>query len=269
MPRTDQRRDSEGSDPPPTATDPKVEDFRVRNAKVKREKMLGRLLGATMEVCANTNRRGAAVIDDVVKAAGVSRGAFYWYFDSLDEAIEMLGRRMADEISAETYTLFREEPDPVLRAALGGQVMLCRAHMDRVWANYLSNVQVLLDDSRFVIGVRKNLELGREAGAFRFDSLVIASDFQIGAILGGVRRCTLDKPPSLAALVEMNSLTLRGLGIDSAAAADFAARAERILAEVGPANLPWWRDEPPKPARRGAIRGSPRQPGKAPTPAAN
>lgn len=205
--------------------------------------MLGRLLAATMEVCANTNRRGAAVIDDVVKAAGVSRGAFYWYFDSLDEAIAMLGRRMADEISRETYALFHEEPDPVLRAALGGQVMLCRAHMDRVWANYLSNLQVLLDDSRFVVSVRKNLELGREIGAFRFDSIVIASDFQIGAILGGVRRCTLEHPPSLAALVEINSLTLRGLGIEPAAAAEIALRAASILSEVGPGQLPWWRED--------------------------
>ena len=41
------------------------------------------------------------MIDDVVRAAGVSRGAFYWYFDTLDEAIETLGRRMADEISNE------------------------------------------------------------------------------------------------------------------------------------------------------------------------
>ena len=102
--------------------------------------MLVRLLSATMRVCADPGRRGNAVIDDVVRAAGVSRGAFYWYFDTLDEAIETLGRRMADEISAETYNVFRSQPDlairaslsanPVLRAALGGQVMMCRASMD-------------------------------------------------------------------------------------------------------------------------------------------
>jgi len=83
----------------PTTTKTKAVNFRTRNAQVKREKMLSRLLSATMEVCADTNRRGTAVIDDVVRAAGVSRGAFYWYFDTLDEAIETLGRRLADEIS--------------------------------------------------------------------------------------------------------------------------------------------------------------------------
>src|SRR5260370_35221046 len=127
--------------------EPPVVNFRTRNAQVKREKMLARLLGGTMEVCGDTNRRGSAVIDDVVRAAGVSRGAFYWYFDTLDEAIETLGRRMADEIAAETSALFRTVPNPVLRAAIGGQVMMCPAWMDSVWATYLCHHPVLLYDS--------------------------------------------------------------------------------------------------------------------------
>src|SRR5216683_8263366 len=159
-----------------------IVNFRTRNAQVKREKMLARLLSATMEVCADGKRRGTAVIDDVVRAAGVSRGAFYWYFDTLDEAIETLGRRMADEISAETYSLFRTQPNPVLRGALGGQIMMCRASMDLVWAGYLSNVHVLLDDSKFVTRVRRNLESGRAIGEFQFDSVKVAVDYQIGAV---------------------------------------------------------------------------------------
>src|ERR1700733_9918688 len=149
----------------------KAVNFRTRNAQVKREKMLARLLSATMSVCADPGRRGNAVIDDVVRAAGVSRGAFYWYFDTLDEAIETLGRRMADEISAETAGLFRAQPHPVLRAVLGGQMMMRRASMDSVWARYLSSVHVLLDDSKFVSRVRRNLEAGRSDGEYKFESI--------------------------------------------------------------------------------------------------
>jgi len=203
--------------------------------------MLARLLSATMEVCADTNRRGSAVIDDVVRAAGVSRGAFYWYFDTLDEAIETLGRRMADEIGAETSALFRTVPSPVLRAALGGQVMMSRASMDSVWAGYLSNVHVLLDDSKFVSRVRRNVEAGRAAGEFQFESVKAAVDFQIGAVLAGVRRCTTESPP-LAALVEMNVLILRGLGVKTFVAQEMASEAARIVNEVGPEKLPWWRN---------------------------
>jgi AcrR family transcriptional regulator len=223
---------------------PSEENFRSRNAKLKREKMLSRLLAATMEVCADTQRRGAAVIDDVVRAAGVSRGAFYWYFDSLDEAIETLGRRLADDISAETYELFRDSAspaDPVLGATIGGHVMLTRAVMDRVWSNYMSNIHILLDDSRFVKAVRHNLELGREQGRFRFESPIVALDFQIGAVMGAIRRCAGDKPPALSEMVEINVLILQGLGVEAAAARDIARQAERIVNDVGPAKLPWWK----------------------------
>ena len=237
MLQTRRRRKSVGS----ARTASPAVNFRTRNAQVKREKMLARLLSATMEVCADTKRRGTAVIDDVVRAAGVSRGAFYWYFDTLDEAIETLGRRMADEISAETSSLFRTQPNPVLRAALGGQVMMRRASMDSVWAGYLSNVHVLLDDSKFVTRVRRNLEAGRASGEYQFESVKVALDFQIGAILGAIRRCATESPMP-AALVEMNVLVLRGLGVKGSVALEMATQAARIVDEVGPEKLPWWRN---------------------------
>ena len=112
---------------------------------------------------------------------------------TLEEAIETLGSRMADEISAETYNVFRSQPDlairtaltgnPVLRAALGGQVMMCRASMDSAWARYLSNVHVLPDDSKFITRVRRNLEAGRTIGELHFESVKVAVDYQVGAVL--------------------------------------------------------------------------------------
>ena len=226
------------------AGDDKV-DFRTRNAKLKRERMLERLLTATMKVCADTERRGAAVIDDVVREAGVSRGAFYWYFDTLDEAIEMLGRRLADEISAETATLFGSADgtsDPVLAAAVGAQVMLCRGAMDVVWSRFLSNIHFLLDDSLIIKAVKRNLELGRAEGRLHFDSLDMALDFQVGAVLGAIRRCALGQPPSRAAMIEMNMLVLRGLGLDPDAAREIAHAAEKKIVQIAPEKLPWWRD---------------------------
>jgi len=147
---------------------------------------------------------------------------------------------MADEISAETASLFRTQPNPVLRAALGGQMMMRRASTDSVWAAYLSNVHVLLDDSKFVTRVRRNLEAGRSVGEYRFESVKVALDFQIGAILGAVRRCASESAPP-AALVEMNVLVLKGLGVKAAVAVEMATAAARIVDEVGPEKLPWWR----------------------------
>jgi AcrR family transcriptional regulator len=224
----------------------KVVDFRTRTAQIKREKMRSRLLLATMEVCADGNRRGAAVIDDVVKAAGVSRGSFYLYFNTLDEAIEALGLLMADQIVVEAQEIFRQphvlaSSTPALNAALGGEIMMCRGLMDRVWAGYLSNVHLPLDESRFVLAVQRNLGRGRDAGQFQFDTLKVAADYQIGAVMAAIRRCS-SEALARANLTEMNTLILRGLGLASPKARSMAVRATEIVNQVGPQRLPWWRD---------------------------
>jgi hypothetical protein len=118
--------------------------------------------------------------------------------------------------------------------------MMRRASMDPVWAGYLSNVHVLLDDSKFVTRVRRNLEAGRSIGEYQFESVKVALDFQIGAVLAAIRRCTTESPPP-AALVEMNVLILRGLGVKTSVAQELATQAARIVDEVGPEKLPWWR----------------------------
>lgn len=251
MPRATKKLSAEDAAKPlePAAGE---ENFRVRNAKLKREKMLARLLTATMEVCADTQRRGTAVIDDVVRAAGVSRGAFYWYFDSLDEAIETLGRRLADDISDESRHLVLDAAlpaDPVLYGAIGGQIMLCRAVMHRAWSGYMSNIHVLLDHSLFATAVRHNLELGREQGRLQFSSSDLALDFQVGAIMGAIRRCLADKPPTLAEMVEVNVFILRGLGLSAEDASETARMAEQVVNELGPSRLPWWQATAAKPAR--------------------
>ena len=63
------------------------ENFRSRVAAEKRDRMRARLLAATMQVCGGPD---VVVVDDVVRAAKVSRGAFYRYFQSLDEAVAAL-----------------------------------------------------------------------------------------------------------------------------------------------------------------------------------
>lgn len=109
---------------------------------------------------------------------------------------------------------------------------------------YLSNMHILLDDSQFVRDVRRNPELGREEGTFEFDSLTIALDYQIGAIMAAVRRFAASTPPPRARLCKMNVLILRGLGVKSAKAEEIAMRAAQIMDALGPPKLSWWREIP-------------------------
>jgi AcrR family transcriptional regulator len=73
------------------------EDHRVRVAGEKRERMRDHLLGAVLAVYPGKPGQGPAVIDDVIRVAKVSRGTFYKYYPSLEEAVAELGAKLAAE----------------------------------------------------------------------------------------------------------------------------------------------------------------------------
>jgi TetR/AcrR family transcriptional regulator, ethionamide resistance regulator len=70
-------------------------------------------------------------VADVIEAAGVSRGSFYFYFESKQAVVAGLLERIVDEIhEASLPWLERGDtpPERALRAAVGGSLALWRRH---------------------------------------------------------------------------------------------------------------------------------------------
>src|SRR3546814_12378538 len=89
--------------------------------------MRARLLDAVLDLY-QPGRGGAhLVIDDVIQTAGVSRGTFYKYFESLEEAVDELGERMAAGTIADFRRLFDNEPNAAARAVGGAAMAMVRA----------------------------------------------------------------------------------------------------------------------------------------------
>ncbi|WP_374943410.1 TetR/AcrR family transcriptional regulator, partial [Sphingomonas sp.] len=78
------------------STDSLREDHRTRVGRERRERMRNQLLQSVLAVCAGRGPAGAAVIDDVVRHASVSRGTFYNHFESIEQAVSELGLQLAD-----------------------------------------------------------------------------------------------------------------------------------------------------------------------------
>ena len=93
------------------------EDHRVRVAREKRERMRDHLLGAVVAVYPGKPGQGPAVIDDVIRVAKVSRGTFYKYYPSLEEAVAELGAKLAAEMVAAIGALYDSLEDPIERSA--------------------------------------------------------------------------------------------------------------------------------------------------------
>src|SRR3546814_6305988 len=124
----------------PASVVPNPEDFRIRVAADRRERMRARLLDAVLDLY-QPGRGGAhLVIDDVIQTAGVSRGTFYKYFESLEEAVDELGERMAAGTIADFRRLFDNEPNAAARAVGGAAMAMVRAWHDPRWGGFTCRI---------------------------------------------------------------------------------------------------------------------------------
>ena len=196
--------------------EPATEDFRVRVAAERRERMRARLLDALLALHAPGAEVGALLIDDVIRAAGVSRGSFYKYFGTVEEAAIALGEQLTAALIADFEVLFGAEPDPAARA-IGGVVMtIARAAADPRWAAFTSKVDYVdffVRHAAFDLMVRDCLAAARAGGTMRFVSLDAAVDLILGATIEARRRMVrgLDDPCAYAD--ELATRLFIGLGM--------------------------------------------------------
>ena len=166
-------------------------DHRRRVARERRERMRERLIAATMDAYRKSAGKRRPVIDDVIRAANVSRGTFYKYFDTLDEVLAEIGRTTASEMLQSFERLFEPLDDGAVMLATGPLMALARAAMDPAHGAIVSHADLVDringDDPRRQLAFR-SLNYGREQGVFQFDSIEAAFDLVIGTSVEGARR---------------------------------------------------------------------------------
>lgn len=217
------------------------EDVRVGIARRKRARMRERLLAATLEVFLN-DPDGHAIAEDVIQAAGVSRGTFYKYFNSVDDAAREVGQRLADDAVRELMRAALGTREPLERAAIGAQMLMARGVLQPGWGSFVTRSDHLSIDSTYAAAVRRTTSEARKRGDFVFTDLDAAVDFQIGAVMEGIRRLISGHAQPRAYISEVAAMTLKGLGADHRRADAAVAQAAQDLAGIGPQYLPWWRD---------------------------
>jgi AcrR family transcriptional regulator len=222
---------------------PPPADFRARAAGRRRERMRERLLDAVLAIYAADGRGERAVVDDLVQAAGVSRGTFYKYFNTLAEAVAEVGRRDADDALRAYVQIFEPETDPLVKVAGGPLLGLARAGFDPRRAAFTGRVdfaQVLDVPPPLYAVVGLNLEAARAAGVVRFSSLRAATDTVLGVTVQGVRRFARGGAFDEAYLHEVATMILQGLGAERPAA-EAAVRLAWSRVRSQADRLPWWR----------------------------
>jgi AcrR family transcriptional regulator len=163
-----------------------VTDHRVASAKRKREQMRRRILEATTLVFSHRNDN-APVIEDVVREANISRGAFYTHFRSLDEALLAASIEANQRMISDILPVYDFLKEPWQRASVGFRVFMIRAWQDPAWARFVTRMDAWPHEAGISIHMTRDLQRGKELGQFQFDDVSVANDFLMGASAGCIQ----------------------------------------------------------------------------------
>ena len=98
-------------------------DHRTRVAAEKRERMRMRLIESALHVFAHKGA-DAAVIEDVIAMAEVSRGTFYNYFRTTEEVMAAVQQDVGNELLSLVDMAIADRQDPAERLACGVRMVL-------------------------------------------------------------------------------------------------------------------------------------------------
>lgn len=217
-----------------------AENHRVRVAREKRGRMRAHLLQSVMKVYSRAGFDGSAVIEDVVKEADVSRGTFYKYFDTLEQAVAELGLALALEMTEGIFSVYDVLDDPVLRTATGFQMFLLRAMLEPEWGAFIAHIGLLSGDNLFANKIQDDIRLGVETGDYVVESIEIATDLLMGAKIEAILRIIAGgRGPDYVRT--MTAMVLRSFGVSPTKAAKVVAKAFVRLSEEAPGKISWWR----------------------------
>ncbi|MFA7555587.1 MAG: TetR/AcrR family transcriptional regulator [Spongiibacteraceae bacterium] len=219
------------------------ENFRTRVAREKRERMRELLLEAALDVYHPEEKKQAVVIDDIIKKAGVSRGSFYKYFQSLEQLSQQLGKKLADEMIVSYQKLFSNSDKELVKITGGTVITLARAAMDPRWGVFTSNIDFIehLSESNPLFSIITDaLEKARDEKILQFNSIEVASDMLTGATVGATKRLAHGEKHPKAYIVEMTRICMAGLGMSSENAERGIQEAWEVL-ENSTDQLYWWK----------------------------
>jgi len=121
----------------PKAARRKVPHHRTALGREQRARKAAHIVNVAIKVFA---KRGAfgIVIDDFVRAAGISRGTFYNYFQTTEELLEAAISKMSNDFIVTIIPLIDIYDNPVLRFTTAARLYYRKAELDPVFAGFIS-----------------------------------------------------------------------------------------------------------------------------------
>ena len=166
-----------------------AKDHRPRVAAERRARMRRKLVESALLVFAEKGV-DASVIEDVIAAAGVSRGTFYNYFRTNADLLHAATEELGNEIVHLIETHVRDIPSPAARLVTGLRLYLDVARRFPLFARFVARVgpQAAGPESLVYAYLPVHIAEGVKLGEFVDAPVLVSLDLIVGAIVIAVAR---------------------------------------------------------------------------------
>jgi AcrR family transcriptional regulator len=173
-----------------------ADDHRPRVAAERRERMRARLLECALSL-AGAKGPERLSIDDVIAAAGVSRGTFYKYFDSPDSLVQALAIEVTNAVIRTLHPKVEPLDDLADRMATGVRttLRLVRAHPVLGAFMVRAGWPVSERTQQFFVVVGADLRKGIRQGRFARMHGEVAINLLAGLMVGAMHSITRERVP--------------------------------------------------------------------------
>jgi len=170
-------------------------DHRTRVAAEKRERMRMRLIESALHVFASKGAE-AAVIEDVIAMAEVSRGTFYNYFRTNEELLAAVVKELGNELLALVETVVIQCKDPAERLATGVRMALHTMRAHPLLAQFVarSGLAMAAHNSTAMAYLPRDIQAGMDSGRFFLSSVQVGLVLVLGTAHAAVAAMTLPEP---------------------------------------------------------------------------
>lgn len=212
------------------------EDHRSRVGAARRARMHRKLVESALLVFAELGI-DASVIEDVIKAAEVSRGTFYNYFRTNADLLVAANEELSNEIAHAIEMNVGKYPSPLARLVVGIRLYLEVARQFPLFARFLSRAgsQFLSPSNLLYSYLPMHLEEGMKANEFAKGSVPAAVDVIVGSGILAVARISEGKVDA-DYLESLLTALMRSLGASEAASRQLIAQSLPVL-ELGEDSL--------------------------------
>ena len=195
---------------PPIPPQLPASDHRVETGLKRRERMKARVIDATRRVFIQRGSQ-APVIEDVAREAGISRGTFYQYFRTLEEALLATSSTQSELMVKELGRFTEYLKEPWQRVAVSHRAMVLRAWQDPKWANFFTRIEYWTEATTGPALLHSELQQGKDLGMFDFDDLTATANFVSGATASAMHAFSRHVPDPHAYMDASLRLLMRGL----------------------------------------------------------